>query len=109
MDRTSILFPLLLAVLSGCSASSSSSPQETNNETLSNPEADASTDGCAPANNPDGCPAQYLHDYDGETCPSPGIECKYPGEGDNYGACGDFALLQCVAQDGGARVWSAAQ
>ena len=107
MKRTSILFPLLLSALAGCSASSSSSAGKTNDETLSNP-SDAS-DSCAPANNPDGCPAQYSHDDDGETCPGAGLECKYPGESDNYGACGDFALLQCVAQDGGALAWSAQQ
>lgn len=94
-------------VLTGCS-SSSSEPTPATDTTLSNPDSDAGNH-CAPADNPEGCPAQYSEELGGNACATPGLQCEYPGESDDYGVCGDYALLRCIADDGGSAVWQADQ
>src|ERR1700743_2784385 len=107
MNLTSLLFSLVLVPVVWCGVGCSSSSSHASDGSPS--DAAGSTNGCAPANNPEGCPTQYSHDDDGESCPTAGLSCKYPGESDEYGSCGDYALLDCVAGDAGGPTWNAQQ
>ena len=70
----------------------------------------ASENGCAPANNPEGCPSHYSFSENFGACVE-GTECKYPGYSDEGASCNDYAELDCIASatDGGAPGWRASQ
>jgi hypothetical protein len=89
---------LMLSTIASIAACSSSSS------------APSCTGANADAGNSSDCPAHYDNQLNAKSCPRTGLVCQYPGAGDQGSdGCNATAQLSCVAVDGGAATWRAAQ